>query len=183
MQNPERSFAYESWANRRVYEHLCSLENPPARACELLAHVLAGLAVWMARIQGQDSTGIAIWSACSLSDCETHLNAVDSAQSAVLRSLQDTPLDNEVRYSNQHGLSYVTSIRDIVFHLASHGAYHRGQISVTLRHCNLEPVNTDYITFVRDLAGQPLEALKLRTWTASILLWGPAEFLDQTRMT
>ena len=45
--------------------------------------------------------------------------------------------------------------RDILFHLASHGAYHRGQISVTLRHSNLEPVNTDYITFVRELAGQP----------------------------
>lgn len=155
MQNPERSFTYESWANRRVYEHLGSLENPPERAFELLAHVLAGLAVWIARIQGQDSSGIAIWSACSLSDSETHLNAVDSAMSDVLRSLQDTPLDNEVRYTNQHGLSYATSIRDILFHLASHGAYHRGQISVTLRHSNLEPVNTDYITFVRELAGQP----------------------------
>ncbi len=56
---------------------------------------------------------------------------------------------------NRHGLSYATSIRDILFHLASHGAYHRGQVSVTLRHSNLEPVNTDYITFVRDLAGEP----------------------------
>jgi len=27
--------------------------------------------------------------------------------------------------------------------------------AVTLRHSNLEPVNTDYITFVRELAGQP----------------------------
>ena len=36
MQNPERSFTYESWANRRVYEHLGSLENPPERAFELL---------------------------------------------------------------------------------------------------------------------------------------------------
>ena len=109
MQNPERSFTYESWANRHVYEHLGFLENPPERAFELLAHVLAGLAVWIARIQGQDSSGIAIWSACSLSDCATHLNAVDSAMSDVLRSLQDTPLDNEVRYTNQHGLSYATS--------------------------------------------------------------------------
>ncbi len=153
--SPEQSFVYESWANRRVFEHLGSLDNPPARAFELLAHVLAGLAVWMARIQGRDSSGIAIWKACSLSDCETHLDAVDSAVSSILRSLQDTPLDNEVRYTNQHGLSYTTSIRDILFHLASHGAYHRGQISVTLRHSNLEPVNMDYITFVRELAGQP----------------------------
>ena len=72
--------------------------------------------------------------------------------SDTLRKLEGTSLDQNINYTNQHGLSYVTSVRDILFHLASHGAYHRGQVSIVLRESGLEPVNTDYITFVREQA-------------------------------
>jgi uncharacterized damage-inducible protein DinB len=63
-------------------------------------------------------------------------------------------LDELIEYSNHHGLSYRTSVRDILMHLHSHGAYHRGQIHHNLRQAGHEPVNTDYVTYVRELASE-----------------------------
>ena len=154
MQTPERSFEYERWANRHVHRHLGTIDDPPDHALELLAHVLAGLEVWIARIEGQDSSAIEIWPDCSLAELEPRIVAVESAMSRVLTRLS-TGLDDQIQYTNQHGYAYTTRIRDVLFHLATHGSYHRGQISLALRQAGRPPINTDYITFVRELAGQP----------------------------
>jgi uncharacterized damage-inducible protein DinB len=37
--------------------------------------------------------------------------------------------------------------------MTTHGTYHRGQIAMQLRQQGLEPVNTDYIMFLR-MGGQ-----------------------------
>jgi len=39
--------------------------------------------------------------------------------------------------------------------MITHGGYHRGQIALHLRQAGEEPVNTDSIAYVRELAGQP----------------------------
>jgi uncharacterized damage-inducible protein DinB len=155
MVAPERSLAYERWANHRVLTHLRSAANPPTRAVELFAHVLSALAVWLLRLNGEDSSRVPLWSTSSLERCEAMLADLDAAAARVLRSLADVDLSQTISYTNQHGLAYTTPIRDVLFHLASHGAYHRGQISLILRDSGLEPINTDYITFVRERSGQP----------------------------
>jgi len=38
--------------------------------------------------------------------------------------------------------------------VALHGSYHRGQVAAAVRAAGGEPVNTDYITYVRELAGE-----------------------------
>jgi uncharacterized damage-inducible protein DinB len=154
MVSPERSLAYERWANRRLLTHLQQGAEPPARAVELLAHLLSAITVWLLRLRGEDSSSVRLWSASSLDTCEAMLTGVDAGISAFLRPLDERDLEQTISYTNQHGLAYTTSVRDILFHLAAHGAYHRGQISLVLRESGLEPVNTDYITFVRELAGQ-----------------------------
>ncbi|GGD50756.1 hypothetical protein GCM10010911_05370 [Paenibacillus nasutitermitis] len=61
-------------------------------------------------------------------------------------------LEDVVAYKNQTGASYATSVRDILTHLALHGQYHRGQINTILRSAGGEPVNVDYITYIRELS-------------------------------
>ncbi|WP_244563156.1 DinB family protein [Paenibacillus uliginis] len=52
-------------------------------------------------------------------------------------------------YTNSSGKEFMTSIRDILTHVALHGQYHRGQINSRFRADGIDPVNMDYITFVR----------------------------------
>lgn len=52
-------------------------------------------------------------------------------------------------YANTKGEAFQTAIHDIMIQVFNHGTYHRAQIACNLRQGGLEPVNTDYITFVR----------------------------------
>lgn len=58
-------------------------------------------------------------------------------------------------YRSSQGTPFQTSVGDILMHLASHGAYHRGQIALLLRQAGAEPLNTDFITFVREQSPGP----------------------------
>ena len=154
MVAPHQAFDYECWANRRVLNHLRELPSAPERASQLFAHILSGIDVWLTRLRGEDSSSVAIWPTCSLNDCDLMLDAVEAAMSTLKNSLDSVALSRQINYTNQHGLAYVTAIGDVLFHMACHGAYHRGQISIVLTQSGLPPINTDYITFVRESAGQ-----------------------------
>lgn len=151
----KRIFAFESWANRRVLRFLRELSASPPEACRLLLHIQIGIKVWTMRIRGEDSTAVPIWPDGSLDDCEALMKENEAALTRLAQSSGPELLNREVSYTNQHGLSYETAVRDILTHLHSHAAYHRGQIARLLREAGQEPVNTDFITFVRELAGQP----------------------------
>jgi uncharacterized damage-inducible protein DinB len=138
-----------------MLRHLQNLPSRPDRAVQLFAHVLSGIKVWLVRVNGKDSSDLMIWPNWTLAECEAELEEVEQAMSVFIRSAEEENLAREIAYTNQHGLAYTTSIGDILFHLACHGAYHRGQICLVLRMSDLLPVNTDFITFVREMAGQP----------------------------
>jgi uncharacterized damage-inducible protein DinB len=52
-------------------------------------------------------------------------------------------------------MEFQTPIKDLLMHVALHGSYHRGQIAQALRLAGGEPVNTDFITFVRESEKKP----------------------------
>lgn len=54
-----------------------------------------------------------------------------------------------IAYTNTQGTLFRTRLSDILIHLALHGSYHPGQIAMALRREGIEPVNTDYIAYVR----------------------------------
>ncbi len=67
-----------------------------------------------------------------------------------LRRLDEALLPEPIVYRNQTGKEFSTARGDVLTHLLMHGGYHRGQIARALRQAGHEPVNTDYITWVRD---------------------------------
>lgn len=153
----QETFSYERWANRRIFDHLRSLESPPEKAVELFAHVLGAIEIWLTRIDGESSSGMKVWPTLTPEELPAMLERVEARLATALPRLHEVGLDREVRYTNQTGAGFVTSIRDILGHLSLHGAYHRGQIALVIRQSGLSPVNTDYITFVREGAGRHRE--------------------------
>ena len=141
-------FRYEIWANRRVLESLRQ-PDPPAKAKELFAHILAGQEVWLARLRGQDSSALAIWPSRSVEDCEKALARLEREIEAYITSLNDEVLEKTIAYSNQFGHHWQHTARQILTHLAFHSHYHRGQIASRLRDVGLTPNNTDFIQYLR----------------------------------
>lgn len=143
------------WADKRILNALEAGGDGESgtEAVRLLSHTLRAEQVWFTRLQGQDSNHLPLWPNDSLDDCKRLAQEMREAFSAYLAELTDERLDDVISYINQTGRSYRTSVQDILTHLALHGQYHRGQINMKLRSAGMEPVNVDYITFVR-LQGQ-----------------------------
>lgn len=144
----ERLVDHMEWANRRALEVVRETGDP--ESLELLAHVLASERVWMERIRTGDSSGVEIWPELSADECEARMEENLDQYRAFARSVSEEGLRREAAYTNSSGEPFETPVAEILLHVALHGSYHRGQIARELREAGEEPVNTDFIRFVRE---------------------------------
>lgn len=143
-----RLYDHLHWADRKVLESLGVAQNPPARAIQIFSHVLGAEHVWLARIRGNPAT-IAVWPSLTLDQCEQVAAENADAFRTLVLDLTPESLEREISYRNSAGRSFVSTLEDILTHVALHGSYHRGQIAMLLRAADETPAPTDYIGFVR----------------------------------
>jgi uncharacterized damage-inducible protein DinB len=147
----ERLFDHVAWADRQVLKVLRG--SPAAQRCgqalRLFAHVLAAERVWLLRLRGEDSAAQAIWPELELGMMDEMSAGNAAGYTRLLRELADAELEREIEYRNSTGVPFRALASDILMHVALHGSYHRGQIARALRESGVEPVNTDYIMYIR----------------------------------
>ena len=143
----ERLLDHMEWANGRALEVVRETGEEESR--ELLAHVLATERVWMARIRTGDSSGLEIWPDLTVEECERLMEENLERYRSFAESVSEEGLRRAVAYRNSSGTEFETPVGEILLHVALHGTYHRGQIARELRRAGEEPVNTDFIQFVR----------------------------------
>jgi uncharacterized damage-inducible protein DinB len=136
------------WADELVLASLRQSRQPPPRAIEVYAHILGAEHVWMSRLLGRPSR-FAVWPALSIDQC-----AVLAAENLTelrdyVTRLEPHQLRRTVHYTNSAGQEFDSAVEDILLHVALHGAYHRGQVSLLLRTADHEPAPTDFIAYVR----------------------------------
>jgi uncharacterized damage-inducible protein DinB len=143
-----RLFAQVAWADARVLALLRTVEDE--RGVRLLAHLVGAERVWLTRLRGEDSSRLEIWPSLSLAECEELAAESRAGYAAYLDGLSEHDLPEPVTYRNSTGAEFHTARLDILTHVALHGSYHRGQIAQLVRGAGAEPVNTDYIVWVRE---------------------------------
>lgn len=137
------------WSNRRALEAV--REAGEERALRVLSHLLAAERVWLRRLETGDSSDLEIWPELDIEACADRLTRNVEACRRHLRSMSPEDLDGRVTYRNSEGRrEFHTPAGEILLHVMLHGSYHRGQIARRLREAGEEPVNTDFITFVRE---------------------------------
>jgi uncharacterized damage-inducible protein DinB len=142
-------YEHLNWANQRILETLQNVEADNQQVKSLFSHILFAEKVWITRLRGLDSSRLPIWSEVNIEVCTELVKQNEESFTAFLTNLVNTDLDNLISYTNSKGKEFKSSMRDILTHVALHGQYHRGQINSRLRANGIEPVNTDFITFVR----------------------------------
>ena len=148
MKTIQKMFEHLNWANQRILETLQNVEIGDQQL-SLFSHILYAEQIWVARLNGMDSSQMPIWSDGDITVCAKLSKQNEESFTILLSELANTELDNLITYTNSKGEEFKTSIRDILTHVALHGQYHRGQINSRLRAAGVEPVSTDYIIFVR----------------------------------
>ncbi|MEW9051154.1 MAG: DinB family protein [Neobacillus sp.] len=149
MKTIERMFQHLHWANQRILETLKRTEGEIPLASRLFSHILFAEHVWFTRLKGLNSSHLPIWGEISIEECEKLALQNYQDFTEYLIGIGEEELEGTIRYKNSKGEEFQTSVRDILTHIALHGQYHRGQINQRLRSDHFEPVNTDFITFVR----------------------------------
>jgi len=145
----QRMYDHLHWANKRILETLQNLEDENQEAMRLFSHILFAEKVWLTRMQGLDSSQLPLWSDVDIEVCTKLVMQNEEIIKTFLANLAETDLDKIITYKNSTGKEFETSVSDILTHVALHGQYHRGQINARLRANGSEPINVDFITFVR----------------------------------
>lgn len=142
-------YQHLNWANEQILEKIQTIEGDVNQIIRLFSHILHTERVWFTRLQGKDSSHLSIWQELDRSLCEELIEENKKMIAAYFEILKEEQLEEKIVYKNSKGTEYVSTIREILTHIALHGHYHRGQINLLLRANNFEPIGIDYITFVR----------------------------------
>ena len=147
---------YNIWANNRLISHLEKFaDEVPASSLRLFSHVLNAQAIWIARLEGTSSP-VKVWQEHSLEEIKKLNQETSQKLLELLQAADIEEFNREIEYTNSQGMAYRTRVCDIFTHVFNHCTYHRAQVARDLRENGLEPINTDYITFVRIKSGQPV---------------------------
>lgn len=141
----QRLFAYDDWANRQI---LSLLPAAPPRSLELLAHIFSAERLWWERLH-QQTQSFPVWPNFTVVQCEQQAESVPQLWREYLGGLPDEGLNQTVRYRNTIGEGFSNRVEDILTHVYTHSAYHRGQIAANIRGTGGTPTNTDFIHCIR----------------------------------
>ncbi len=144
-----RLFAHMRWADDRALQ---SLREAPGRhvqrATELYGHILGAEQVWLARLRQAPPT-VAVWPKLTVEECATLATETHHDWDAYLAGVSEAGLAAELAYVNSAGQAFRSTVEDVLLHVALHGAYHRGQVALTVRDGGGTPSPTDFIALAR----------------------------------
>ena len=139
-------FDYNFYFNKKLIEEYGNADNLPERSIALFSHILNVHHLWNARLL--DSTSK--YDAFQLHDpslwADIHYENQRNSFEVVI---QTEDFDKRVDYQNEEGRLFITTVKDILFHIINHSTHHRGQISANFRDNGLEPIPMDYIEYKR----------------------------------
>ncbi|GEM_PF-213516 len=143
----DRLFNHLEWADGRLAD---ALGEAPGEALRLFSHVLGAEATWLNRIRNGRKAKANPWPVLSPAECASLAEANAAGYREVLKAATASRLAAPVHYENLKGEEFWTPLRDILFHVATHGVHHRGQIALLLRQSGRDPVDVGFITFARE---------------------------------
>ena len=143
-----RLFAYDGWANQEAVAALRTISPPPPRALKLMAHIVASQRLWMERLQHKPQT-LPVWPEFTTEQCEQQASELTALWKQYLAASSEAQLAEAVSYKNSQGESWSSRKDDILMHLITHSAYHRGQVAMVVRDAGFTPAYTDFIHSIR----------------------------------
>lgn len=143
-----RMCLYNAWANQLFFDSYRSNSNKiPGSAISLMSHILNAQMIWLGRISGE-TINLKVWDNHSFEECEAY-HLLSSSDLLAVVTVATVDGDRNIAYTTSLNAPFNDSLHNILLHIFNHGTYHRAQIAKDMKINGLEPLNTDYIRFVR----------------------------------
>lgn len=140
------------WADGQLLPAVATCPAAQAEALPLFGHVLAAEHVWLSRLEKREAR-VPVWPQLSVAECEALAAENGAAYRKYAAGLDDATLAEVLHYRTQAGVAMSTAVIDILTHVVIHGAYHRGQVAKMIGKTGVSAPTTDFIAYVRSLAG------------------------------
>ncbi|MFA5083467.1 MAG: DinB family protein [Hydrogenophilaceae bacterium] len=152
---------YQYWANEALFAALARLkpehlESDAGLLCKSIHHtadhMLAEAQLWLARLQGVDLPPAPhemqhpIWR-----ELQTTLRRETRHLEKWLEAQPDSFFEGEVHCAGIDGKPSTLWVRDVLTHLFSHFAYHRGQLSAAAARLGAPRPEMDYVHYRREM--------------------------------
>ncbi len=144
-----RIYDFNMRANISCVEALKAADPSIDEADRIMGHILHSEKIWLLRLEGFDTSAIAVWPSLTLNECRELARISGDSGRSFVEQLDEEAFDQRVQYRTSKGDVFENSVSDILTHMSHHGAYHRGQINRLLREHGRIPVSVDFIGFAR----------------------------------
>jgi uncharacterized damage-inducible protein DinB len=148
-------FEYNRWATAKTLECVAPLSNEEFQRPiggsfgslgGTLVHAYGADWVWLERLHGRSPRSLPQGEDLSTFEAiRERWAAVEDARDAFLAKLSPARLGEWIHYVNFAGESCRYRLDEVLFHIANHLTYHRGQVVSQLRQLGKPAVATDYL--------------------------------------
>ena len=142
-------FKYNEWANERILICIQQEGVTDERILQLYSHLITAQIIWLLRIRGLPTSPFPIWEEYKLSELLTMSEESNTNWKNYIEEHEMETFEEMIHYQNSKGVTYESTIREIITHVVNHSSHHRGQIAMKLRELDVEPPVTDFIAFQR----------------------------------
>ncbi len=144
----EQLWSYNNWANNLLFKTYEGYgERMPASCLRLLSHIVNTQSHWLNRVTGGPQK-VGVWDEHDWDGCK-RLHEETAQELKAIMEAHAAEMQVKIEYANTQGRVFQNTLSDILLHVFNHGTYHRAQIAQEMRKNGLDPINTDYINFVR----------------------------------
>jgi uncharacterized damage-inducible protein DinB len=147
----ERLLAHDRWASGRSIDSLEALGKPPAKALELMGHLLGAEACWLDRMTvGRDPADWERWEAMDVAALRrAWRDELPARWASFLADAAASAPRRTFTYVNFLGDTGTARVEDALVQLMLHSSYHRGQVASLVRAAGGTPAVVDFIPAVR----------------------------------
>ena len=148
-------FAFQRWATAKILDCVAPLTDEEFRRpiggsfgslSGTLLHAYGADWVWLERLHGRSPRSLPQGEErASFEELRTRWSAVGDERDAFFAKLSPARLEEWISYVNFAGESCRYRLDEVLFHIANHLTYHRGQIAAQLRQLGKPSVATDYL--------------------------------------
>jgi uncharacterized damage-inducible protein DinB len=141
-----RLLRYDAWANGETVASLGG--GAPAQALRWMGHIVGSELLWFSRLTSEPPA-LELWPELDRAACAARVEELARAWPRYLSTLSAEDLGDGIAYRNSKGEFWTNAVADILTHVVTHSAYHRGQIAAAVRAADGTPAYTDFIHGVR----------------------------------
>lgn len=152
-------FSYHVWGTGKQLDHLSELpdrvytqemQSVFSSIQEVFEHVWVVDALWLKRMQGEESPSIAGKSLPSIDAARAEFSLLHEKMMNYIRTVENP--ETVRSFKTMKGIEMENTIEEMIYTVVNHGSYHRGNVTAMHRQLGYAGIPYDYIYYLKDKA-------------------------------